>query len=336
MKNKLKGGFTLIELLVVISIISMLSSVVLANVNDSRAKGRDSQRTQQVRQIDLATRLYMENEGHAPYLQDTCEALSKDPDQNAASACFAVSTSGVEAQQTAWEKLKLDLKPYIVDIPNDPCPSCTSEQSNYALGYTYVAPLYIQYQCNQSYGNSCPQSVEQLNQSYQVFAPLEKKINPMGTNQTNGNTSYDNFLNSPSFQKPNTPTNLSATSDSGAVILTWTISTHPNGIPISGYVIYKDSIENHEVGSSPSNSMNAVLLEPHNYYVKSYVGNRANFTAVYSDPSATISFAITPVNNGPVNPDGGPESYPLPGGGSGMTVPPPTYTPYCPEGEVCW
>ena|SRR3989344_7554095 len=48
MRNK---GFTLIELLVVIAIIGILSSVVLASLNSARAKGRDSRRVSDLKQV---------------------------------------------------------------------------------------------------------------------------------------------------------------------------------------------------------------------------------------------------------------------------------------------
>ena len=44
-------GFTLIELLVVIAIIGILSSVVLTSLNSARAKGRDSRRASDLKQI---------------------------------------------------------------------------------------------------------------------------------------------------------------------------------------------------------------------------------------------------------------------------------------------
>ncbi len=44
-------GFTLIELLVVIAIIGILSSVVLASLNSARAKGRDSRRVSDLKQM---------------------------------------------------------------------------------------------------------------------------------------------------------------------------------------------------------------------------------------------------------------------------------------------
>ena len=46
-----KRGFTLIELLVVIAVIGLLSSVILASLNNARKKGRDTRRMEDLRQI---------------------------------------------------------------------------------------------------------------------------------------------------------------------------------------------------------------------------------------------------------------------------------------------
>ncbi|MFZ1987896.1 MAG: prepilin-type N-terminal cleavage/methylation domain-containing protein [Minisyncoccia bacterium] len=65
MKSK-NRGFTLIELLVVIAIIGLLSSVVLASLNQTRLKGNDSKRIQSAKQIQSALELYRSKNGSYP------------------------------------------------------------------------------------------------------------------------------------------------------------------------------------------------------------------------------------------------------------------------------
>lgn len=65
MKNK-NRGFTLIELLVVIAIIGVLSSVVLASLNNARTKARDARRINDLRQIQIALELYYDSNGRYP------------------------------------------------------------------------------------------------------------------------------------------------------------------------------------------------------------------------------------------------------------------------------
>lgn len=59
-------GFTLIELMVVISIISLLSSVLLANLNTARMKARDAERLTATRSVINAFELYYAKYKHYP------------------------------------------------------------------------------------------------------------------------------------------------------------------------------------------------------------------------------------------------------------------------------
>lgn len=58
LKNKIKKGFTLIELLVVISIIGILATLVVANLNEARARARDVRKKQGMRELKTALQLY--------------------------------------------------------------------------------------------------------------------------------------------------------------------------------------------------------------------------------------------------------------------------------------
>jgi prepilin-type N-terminal cleavage/methylation domain-containing protein len=66
----MKKGFTLIELLVVISIISLLSSVILASLTTTRAKARDAKRLLEMRQLQLALDQYYHDNGRYPDSDD--------------------------------------------------------------------------------------------------------------------------------------------------------------------------------------------------------------------------------------------------------------------------
>jgi len=73
MKKVKKFGFTLIELLVAISILAVLSTLVLANLNSARERGRDARRKNDLNQIKTALRLYY-NDNQA-YPVDSSNAI---------------------------------------------------------------------------------------------------------------------------------------------------------------------------------------------------------------------------------------------------------------------
>lgn len=69
-KNKTKfkneKGFSLIEVLFVIGIISLLSSVILTNMNDARKMGRDGKRLIDMKEIQKALEFYYDENGEYP------------------------------------------------------------------------------------------------------------------------------------------------------------------------------------------------------------------------------------------------------------------------------
>lgn len=74
-------GFTLIELLIVISIIGVLSTLLFANFNSARQRGRDAARKSDLREIQTALRLYYNDYGSFPtssgtYLIQGCGTAS--------------------------------------------------------------------------------------------------------------------------------------------------------------------------------------------------------------------------------------------------------------------
>ena len=191
---KTTRAFTLIELLVVISIISMLSSVVLASLKPIRAQARDAARKQEIHQLDIAIQQYIADKGYPPELSG-CFAQVSTPNLSQISGCIAVSTDGLAGfpnnPTTPWGKLLKQLSPYLPNIPSDPCSSgCTSTDGT-PIAYTYMAPPAVQYYSSGS------------NSNYEISSALESGPD------ASGNTGEPVSLGA--LSAPSAPTNLLAT-----------------------------------------------------------------------------------------------------------------------------
>lgn len=117
-KKNNEKGFTLIELLVVIAIIGVLSSIVLASLNNARKKSRDVRRISDVKQIQLALELYFDGQGGAyPASSATCTGTPTAADGE---------NHGLQV---------LANKGYIPQIPRDPLSSASAP-----ICYRYAAP----------------------------------------------------------------------------------------------------------------------------------------------------------------------------------------------------
>lgn len=137
MRKKTEKGFTLIELLVVIAIIGLLSSVVMASLNQTRAKARDARRMSDIQEINKAIQLYIADNDHAPYLDD-CTA-------NSGNNCYATQArdEGDDGLSQDWDELGEFLVPnYISELPRDPFVQFDNNWSDNPgrYGYYYAAP----------------------------------------------------------------------------------------------------------------------------------------------------------------------------------------------------
>lgn len=172
--------------MVVISIIAMLSSVILAGTTGIKAAARDSVRTQEVRQIDMAVQSYALSNGHPPDLQSNCSA-GKILYPLTVKTCTALSTANqdTDPQGIAWKNFMLDLQPYISSkIPADPCGNSCTSSTDLPLGYTYISPAAVAYACSQS--NTCGQLSADQFYWYQLYSALERNTYFMSTGSGGG------------------------------------------------------------------------------------------------------------------------------------------------------
>ena len=113
MKSSQKG-FTLIELLVVIAVIGILAAVILASLNNARAKARDARRIADFNQMKIALNGYYAANGSYPI-----------------SSSWAIQGNG------GWTTLETDLATYIPKLPVDPVNTGSGPWINGTLKYAY-------------------------------------------------------------------------------------------------------------------------------------------------------------------------------------------------------
>lgn len=123
--EKIKG-FTIIELIVVIAIISILASIVFANVNNFRMKVRDARRKADMHSLEVAILAYYASTGEWP---------NND---------YAVVN---------WsDAYKAQLAPYLSTLPLDPLPSRGLGYGSYKMTWSsdpncngqYVLWMYME------------------------------------------------------------------------------------------------------------------------------------------------------------------------------------------------
>lgn len=111
-------GFTLIELLLVVSIIGMLSSIVIASLDNARNKSYDAVRKSDLRQMQVALELYYSDHGTYP-----AETWCDSSIGSYSDGCFAMIAAA--AHQDGWNQSstfyqQLATPDYMNDLPVDP------------------------------------------------------------------------------------------------------------------------------------------------------------------------------------------------------------------------
>ena len=126
--NNIKRGFTLIELLVVISIISLLSSVVMASVNSARVKARDAKRKAELQEIVKALELYYDAYGRYPPFRASNSCGGNRGDW-ATSMCSNAN----------WLSTDANFLSFLPTVPKDPANRIGNDDTPwwFALTYTY-------------------------------------------------------------------------------------------------------------------------------------------------------------------------------------------------------
>lgn len=122
------NGFTLIELLLVISILSLLTTIVLASLNTSRAKARDAKLVAETKQLQKALDLYFSDHNeytpHTPINEASGEALEK-----------YTSIDG----DTTEAVFRTAIQPYMLRLPN---PGNIVDTDKKGGGITHAKMLY--------------------------------------------------------------------------------------------------------------------------------------------------------------------------------------------------
>lgn len=149
MKNK---GFTLIELLVVIAIIGVISSIVLASLNNARARGNDAKTKAQLSGVRAAMELYFNSQ--------------TTPSYGATVSTGNCPTSGTSIFMDST------VRPYLSNLPTNVIAVCRTNGTNYAISANLTQsslPAASDHWCVDSLGTSKPTSAQLADSVYQCL-----------------------------------------------------------------------------------------------------------------------------------------------------------------------
>lgn len=126
-RSQAKQGFTLIELLVVIGVMMILASVVLVGTSQYREYSRDKKRETDIKQYELAFKLYAEANGGYPEC-NTGAYLRSGGVESAGGDCDDLGTPG---DPPSANTINAFLQSYFGSLPQDPFDDGSSNEYVY-------------------------------------------------------------------------------------------------------------------------------------------------------------------------------------------------------------
>lgn len=188
----IKNGFTLVELLIIIAFVGLLSAFLFSSYSSVQLRTRDTQRKNDLKQIQTALELYRQDYGRYPYfsgMQAGNWLTISRPGPNCPNAIYGTPTtycytSAICINPSTFSSIYVGLpftSQYLPKVPSDPLPlnSATCVSPGIAGTYDPGCYLYVAWDTDQD------RSQSYYWEKYTLYASLENQndVNACSTNK---------------------------------------------------------------------------------------------------------------------------------------------------------